>query len=197
MAADKLVKTISDFKNSLNGQTISIHGKDYATVAHRLAIARRNLGADLDITTKIIHLDNDKAVVQADIFLEGKHLSSGLAEELRSASRINQTSALENAETSAVGRALAFLGITNDQIASAEEVSLAIEQQDKQLLSALTELEVISHLGTYRAWLTKYRPAFEKLKVNNPISYRRFMEKFTAIKTNLTNKGVNLSDTKN
>lgn len=194
MAADKLVKTISDFKNSLNGQTISIHGKDYATVAHRLAIARRNLGADLDITTKIIHLDNDKAVVQADIYLEGKHISSGLAEELRSASRINQTSALENAETSAVGRALAFLGITNDQIASAEEVSLAVEQQDKQLQKALQELEVVSHLGAYRAWLTTYKSSFEKLKTNNPISYGKFIEKFTAIKNQLTNKGVNLSD---
>lgn len=192
--ADKLVKTISDFKNSLNGQTISIHGKDYATVAHRLAIARRNLGVDLDITTKVIHLDNDKAVVQADIFLEGKHVSTGLAEEFRSASRINQTSALENAETSAVGRALAFLGITNDQIASAEEVSLAIEQQDKQLQKALTELEVISHLGAYKAWLSTYKPAFEKLKANNPLSYKRFMEKFTAVKTNLTNKGVNLNN---
>ena len=191
--ADKLVKTISDFKNSLNGQTISIHGKDYATVAHRLAIARRNLGVELDITTKIIHLDNEKAVVQADIFLEGKHVSTGLAEEFRSASRINQTSALENAETSAVGRALAFLGIINDQIASAEEVSLAIEQQDKQLQKALTELEVISHLGAYKAWLSTYKPTFEKLKVHNPLSYKRFMEKFTAVKTNLTNKGVNLN----
>jgi hypothetical protein len=191
--ADKLVKTISDFKNSLNGQTISIHGKDYATVAHRLAIARRNLGIELDITTKIIHLDNEKAVVQADIFLEGKHVSTGLAEEFRSASRINQTSALENAETSAVGRALAFLGIINDQIASAEEVSLAIEQQDKQLQKALTELEVISHLGAYKAWLSTYKPAFEKLKVHNPLSYKRFMEKFTVVKTNLTNKGVNLN----
>ena len=190
---DKLVKTISDFKNSLNGQTISIHGKDYATVAHRLAIARRNLGIELDITTKIIHLDNEKAVVQADIFLEGKHVSTGLAEEFRSASRINQTSALENAETSAVGRALAFLGIINDQIASAEEVSLAIEQQDKQLQKALTELEVISHLGAYKAWLSTYKPAFEKLKVHNPLSYKRFMEKFTVVKTNLTNKGVNLN----
>lgn len=192
--ADKLVKTISDFKNSLNGQTISIHGKDYATVAHRLAIARRNLGVELDITTKIIHLDNEKAVVQADIFLEGKHVSTGLAEEFRSASRINQTSALENAETSAVGRALAFLGIINDQIASAEEVSLAIEQQDKQLQKALTELEVISHLGAYKAWLSTYKPAFEKLKVHNPLSYKRFMEKFTVVKTNLTNKGVNLNN---
>jgi len=191
--ADKIIQTISDFKNSLNGQTISIHGKDYATVAHRIAIVRRNLGSDLDIVTKIIQLDNDKAVVQADIFLEGKHVSSGLAEEFRSASRINQTSALENAETSAIGRGLSFLGITNDQIASAEEVSLAIEQQDKQLQKALTELEIISHLGAYKSWLSTYKPSFQQLKEKNPLSYTRFMEKFTAIKTNLTNKGVNLN----
>ena len=72
-------------------------------------------------------------IVQCDVYLDEKHLSTGTAEELRATSRINQTSALENAETSAVGRALAFLGFANDSIASAEEVSLAIEQQDRQL----------------------------------------------------------------
>ena len=46
---DDLITTINDFKKSLNGQTISIHGKDYATVALRLAVARRNLGAKLNI----------------------------------------------------------------------------------------------------------------------------------------------------
>src|ERR1700732_370789 len=46
------------------------------------------------------------------------------AEEYRAASEINQTSALENCETSALGRALAFLGYGSaNSIASAEEVS--------------------------------------------------------------------------
>ena len=46
-------------------------------------------------------------------------------------SMINKTSALENAETSAVGRALAFAGFQTDaSIASADEVANAIVQQN-------------------------------------------------------------------
>ena len=48
---DKLVKTISEFKKSLKGNTISIHSKEYATVALRIAVARRVLGTSLKITT--------------------------------------------------------------------------------------------------------------------------------------------------
>ena len=79
----------------------------------------------MDLKTQIIHQDDKKVIVQVDAFVDGKHLSTGTAEELRSTSRINQTSALENAETSAVGRALAFLGFANDSVASAEEVSFS------------------------------------------------------------------------
>ena len=120
MSADKLVSTINDFKKSLNGQTIKIHNNDYATVALRIAILRRNLGTTATISTNIIFHDDKKVIVRSEVFIDNKLVSTGLAEELRAASRINQTSALENAETSAVGRALAMLGLTNDKIASAE-----------------------------------------------------------------------------
>ena len=126
MSADKLVATINDFKKSLGGQTIKIHNNDYATVALRIGILRRNLGTAATIQTAILHQDDKKVIVRSEVFIDGKLVSTGLAEELRAASRINQTSALENAETSAVGRALAMLGLTNDKIASAEEVSGAI-----------------------------------------------------------------------
>ena len=76
-------------------------------------------------------------IVQCADYNDKEHCSTGSAEEFRTASRINQTSALENAETSAVGRALAMLGLTNDNIASSEEVSLAISHQDKALNKAL------------------------------------------------------------
>ena len=151
---DDLITTINDFKKSLNGQTISIHGKDYATVALRLAVARRNLGAKLKIETEIVSIDKDVVVVKAIVTIAGNVIATGLAEERRSASRINQTSALENCETSAVGRALAFCGITNDSIASAEEVAAAIEQQDQKLQSALKSLEGISHAGNFQKWIS-------------------------------------------
>ena len=69
-ANDKLVQANNEFKKSLNGQTISIHGKSYATVALRVAIARRVLGTALDVVTKIVSIDKDTVVMQADIFID-------------------------------------------------------------------------------------------------------------------------------
>ena len=187
---DKLVQAVNEFKKSLNGQTISIHGKEYATVALRVAIARRVLGTSLDIVTKIVSIDKETVVVQADIFIDGKHVSTGHAEENRKASRINTTSALECGESSAVGRALAFCAFISDGIASAEEVSTAIEQQDKKIQSALKELNSVSHAGNFKEWISKNKVFLSELKANNPMIYKDFMEKFTTVKTHLTQRGV-------
>ena len=186
----KLIKTITDFKKSLNGKTVSIHGKEYATVALRLAVARRNLGTALDVVTKVISSDDKQVIMQADIFIEGKHIASGTAQEFRSTSRINQTSYVENCETSAIGRALAMCGLINDSVASADEVSLAIEQSNQKLQAALKDLEKISHKGAYNQWLTNYQSTFMKLKETDPLAYQRFLEKFTAVKNKLTTNGV-------
>ena len=94
MSDDKLIKAINDFKKNLKSTTTPIHGKDYATVAPRVAILRRNLGSDLDIRTELLHHDDKRVVVSADIYINGNHVASGLAEEFRAASRINNTSAL-------------------------------------------------------------------------------------------------------
>ena len=190
MSADKLVLTINDFKKSLNGQTIKIHNNDYATVALRIAILRRNLGTTATISTNIIFQDDKKVIVRSEVFIDNKLVSTGLAEELRAASRINQTSALENAETSAVGRALAMLGLTNDRIASAEEVSGAIVQTDQKLTAALTELDKVSHLGAYKAWLTTNQKLMTDVKRQNPLAYGEFLEKFNKIKSKLETNGV-------
>ena len=190
MSDDKLVSCINDFKKSLNGQTIKIHNNDYATVALRIGIFRRNLGTSAAISTSIVFQDDKKVIVRAEVFIDNKLVSTGIAEELRAASRINQTSALENAETSAVGRALAMLGLTNDRIASAEEVSAAIVQQDKQLTTALTELDKVSHLGSYKSWLTDNQKLLQSVRTNNPVAYNEFLEKFNRIKSKLETNGV-------
>ena len=190
MSADKLVSTINDFKKSLNGQTIKIHNNDYATVALRIGILRRNLGTAATIQSSIIFQDDKKVIVRSEVFIDGKLVSTGLAEELRVASRINQFSALENAETSAVGRALAMLGLTNDRIASAEEVSGAIVQQSTELKAALSELGKVSHLGSYKSWLTNNQKLMREVKEKNPIAYSEFLEKFNQIKNKLETNGV-------
>ena len=187
---DKLVAAINEYKKVSKETDINIHNKKYSLIVDRIGVARRSLGSDLDIKTTIIHQDDKKVIVQCDVYVDEKHLSTGTAEELRATSRINQTSALENAETSAVGRALAFLGFANDSIASAEEVSLAIEQQDRQLQTALSELEKVSHSGNYQAWISKHKSMLQKVKSNNPIAYGKFQERFTELKSNLETKGV-------
>ena len=190
MSDDKLKSCINDFKKNLNGQTIKIHNNDYATVALRIGIFRRNLGTAATISTTMIHQDDKKVIVRAEVFIDNKLVSTGLAEELRSASRINQFSALENAETSAVGRALALLGLTNDRIASAEEVSGAIVQQSQQLTKALSELDKVSHLGSYKSWLTTNQKLMQTVKINNPLAYAEFVEKFNQVKHKLETNGV-------
>ncbi|BAQ86246.1 hypothetical protein [uncultured Mediterranean phage uvMED] len=187
---DKLVLAVNEFKKSLDGQTINIHNKQYATVSLRVAVARRVLGTALNIVTQIKLMDKDAVVVQADIFIDNIHVATGHAEEKRNSSKINQTSALENCETSAIGRALAFLGFISDGIASAEEVSAAIMQQDQKIQASLKELEAVSHKGSYQEWLSKNKAMLGELKIKNPIAYTTFMEDFKTLKSNLQTKGV-------
>lgn len=86
------------------------------------------------ITTEIIHMAEDVVVMKATVTDgDGNVLSTGLAREEKDSSFINKTSFIENCETSAVGRALGFLGIgIAESLASAEEVANAMTQQNNE-----------------------------------------------------------------
>ena len=83
---DDLITTINDFKSTASGQMINIHGKEYASVAHRVAVLRRNLGAKLCITTEVVSIDENNVVVKATGSLNGVVVATGHAEEDRKAS---------------------------------------------------------------------------------------------------------------
>jgi hypothetical protein len=53
-----------------------------------------------------------------------------MAEEIRGQGMVNTTSALENAETSAIGRALSSLGLAGGEYASANEMDAVIRKTD-------------------------------------------------------------------
>ena len=109
--------------------TIDIDGKSYTTVANRIAIFRRFF-PDYSIITDVLQNDDIKVVVQTKITTpSGVVIATGLAEEFRGKNIINTTSALENAETSSIGRALACLSLGGSEYASANEVENAISQQ--------------------------------------------------------------------
>ena len=118
---------------------VEIHGKQYATVNERIEELHKKYNGCVSINTELLETQGDvvrmKAIVELKEMVEGQEVASntftGHAEEVIGSSMINKTSALENAETSAVGRALAFAGFQTDaSIASADEVANAIVQQN-------------------------------------------------------------------
>ena len=116
----------------MNDGTVAIHGKQYKTVALRVNEFRAAHPV-WTIRTSLIEADERIVVMKAEILDDtGRLISSGYAEENRTSSQINRTSALENCETSAIGRALAFFGLAGSEIASADEVATAINHQNKR-----------------------------------------------------------------
>lgn len=116
-----------------NGQTISIHGKEYKPVAMRVNEFRDlyPISTGWGIHSEIISIDAERVVVRSFITTpEGVTVGVGFAEEVRKSSKINATSALENCETSAIGRALAACGFAGTEYASANEVQGAIAAQE-------------------------------------------------------------------
>ena len=83
------------------------------------------------IMTEILNLDVDSVTMKATVIIDGVVVSEGIAQEMRSSSVINKTSYVENCQTSAIGRALAFMGIGVDgSISSADELLNALVTQD-------------------------------------------------------------------
>jgi hypothetical protein len=119
--------------SSYKFKTTNIKGKEYVEVNQRVKALRTiKEFAGYGIHTELLHLDPESCVVRASIInAEGVVVAQGMAQEDKASSRINQTSYVENCETSAVGRALGFLGIGIDtSIATADEVDMAIKKQD-------------------------------------------------------------------
>ena len=118
---------------------IKIHNKEYKTVALRvnefMTSAKHEGWA---IETQLVSANGSEPITRGNDYIVMKAVvrddkdrirGTGYAEELRGSTNINKTSALENCETSAIGRALACVGFAGTEYASANEVSQAVIQQ--------------------------------------------------------------------
>jgi len=88
---------------------MSFNPADYAEVAERLPLFWKNCPRGRIITELIVD-DGTRIVMRADLYADIADLvptTTGWAEEVRGSSMVNKTSAMENTETSCVGRALA------------------------------------------------------------------------------------------
>ena len=108
---------------------VNIHGKEYRTVAERLELFHHQFkDVSKSIITEIISNDENSVMMKTVITIE-QDVYTGHAVEVYNSSMINKTSALENCETSSIGRALASAGFGGSEFASADEVTNAISQQ--------------------------------------------------------------------
>ena len=109
-------------------------GKKYTQVVHRMEAFRSVLGLGIGFDTQIVVDDGKRVVIKAIASdKDGRILGSGFAEEIRGEGHVNKTSALENAETSAIGRCLASLGISGGEYASANELD-AVDRKSNALI---------------------------------------------------------------
>jgi hypothetical protein len=106
---------------------------DYITVNERI-IKFYEKYPDGRIIPELISWNDGVVLMKATVYRDHETqnpISVGHAYEVEGSTFINRTSVIENAETSAVGRALALAGFEiKKSVASREEVENAVEQQE-------------------------------------------------------------------
>ena len=156
---ERLSPILIERKDKKTGQTLS---KEYNTVDQRIS-GFRELFPDGAIVTEIVSHDNGVVLMKATAYDDnGKILATGHALEKESASYINQTSYIENCETSAIGRCLGIIGIgLTDAVASAEEIKGQINAEDKReddktnaMFDELKDLYIKAGGKDYNKWIT-------------------------------------------
>lgn len=107
---------------------------DYEPVAHRIDRFYKKHPKGRILTDLILEASTDKTwVVKASIYREDdpNPAATGYAQEVIGSTPVNKSSALENCETSAIGRALANLNYASkDARPSREEMVTVSEYQD-------------------------------------------------------------------
>lgn len=137
----KRIKTPGNIIVKDNGEmkSIEIHGKEYIPVSERVKYFNKNYHAGA-IVTELLKNDEQvvfKATVWKDVS-DKERCFVGHSQAVKGQGLVNETAAMENAETSAVGRALGFAGIgVIESIASSDEITKA-SQPVRQLDGTVT-----------------------------------------------------------
>lgn len=155
-------------------------GKKYTMVSTRVEAFRKAFGMEYGIETEIISYNGDNVIAKAVIKnKDGMIIGSGYAEEIRGTSLVNKTSAVENCETSAVGRALASIGLHGGQYASINEIEQAqqkeitIDEKEAQKFAneRIKEVQGINDLDELEKWDEYYSDELDRLNEEYPTIY--------------------------
>ena len=113
---------------------MSFNPADYAEVAERLPLFWKDCPRGRIITDIIVD-DGTRIVMRAELYADiGDTVptTTGFAEEIRGSSMVNKTSALENCETSAIGRALANYQFQGSKKRASLEEMVKVYRQGEQ-----------------------------------------------------------------
>jgi hypothetical protein len=113
---------------------MSFNPADYAEVAERLPLFWKDCARGR-IATEIVVDDGTRIVVKAELYADIADTvptTTGYAEEIRGSSMVNKTSALENCETSAIGRALANYQYQGSKKRASLEEMVKVYRQGEQ-----------------------------------------------------------------
>ncbi len=126
--------------------------EDYETVEERLVKFWKD-HPDGQIHTKVLEHTTARFIVEASIYrteADSRPWTTGLAEETVQGRGVNATSALENCETSAIGRALANAGYaTKGKRASREEMSKVKAKVEVQNIVQETKAKLAQTASEY------------------------------------------------
>ena len=148
-------------------KTINIKGKDYITVNERLKYFRSEATFNgWQINEQLVHIDEKEGIFKVTICdTKGVEIASAHSQEYRDSSYINKTSFVENGFTSALGRALGYLGIGIDtSIASANEVQNAVKNESTDNKKWLTEAQFNATLKAKKEQAEKVLSSFKMKK---------------------------------
>ena len=113
---------------------MSFNPADYAEVAERLPLFWKDCPRGR-IVTELIVDDGTRIVMRADLYADIADpvpTTTGWAEEIRGSSMVNKTSAMENTETSCVGRALANYQFQGSKKRASLEEMVKVYRQGEQ-----------------------------------------------------------------
>lgn len=120
----------------LKGKAISIKGKDYVLVSDRVLYFNEKYPNGSITTSLVTDAESDLIVIKAFVYPDvavSERCFTGYSQAIKGDGFINKTAALENAETSAVGRALGMMGIgVIESIASGDEINKAQGSEGKR-----------------------------------------------------------------
>jgi hypothetical protein len=148
---------------------------DYETVETRLEKWHAQF-PDSRIETELVEASNTRFIVICRLFkteADAKPCSSGIASETISDRGVNATSALENCETSAIGRALANAGFAaKGKRASREEMVKVVNDEPKSFQEKLdSKQNIYGKSGRSAAIETALRSSFEADKDVAPVAW--------------------------